>query len=165
MYADPDGNFIISALVIGAIAGVAIGFGITAYSDYADDGKVFNGSVSAGHYITNSAIGGIAGAVIGYAAPYIGSFAPVLAGENAVAISVSSAKVLAAGAAAGTVSMLASEHRPQNNKKQNEQFRAAMREIGIKDKSQMRRVHDKIRGRNMGYKELVNFIKEVLKLQ
>lgn len=39
-----------------------------------------------------------------------------------------------------------------------------MRELKIKDRDVMRRVHDKIKGKNFGYKQLVEFIKEVLKL-
>ena len=43
-------------------------------------------------------------------------------------------------------------------------FRAAMRELKITDREVMRRVYDKIKGKNYGYKQLVEFIKEVQKL-
>ncbi len=34
MYADPSGYFIITALIIGAIVGAIIGFGVAAYIDF-----------------------------------------------------------------------------------------------------------------------------------
>ncbi len=43
--ADSSENFVISALIIGAIIGASIDFGTAAYIDYQDDGEIFNGSV------------------------------------------------------------------------------------------------------------------------
>ncbi len=68
MYADPEGHFAVSALIIGALIGAAVGFAITLYKDYADDGEVFNGSISAADYVFNTAIGGLFGALTGGAA-------------------------------------------------------------------------------------------------
>lgn len=65
MYVDPNGNFPIFTLIIGALIGAAVGFGATVYSDYKDDGAVFNGSVSAGAYIGNTLAGGAIGGSIG----------------------------------------------------------------------------------------------------
>ena len=79
MYVDPTGHFAISlglALLIGFAVGAAVGFGATVYTDYKDDGEVFNGSVSAGEYIGNTLIGGAIGssaAGLIYAAPSIGA--------------------------------------------------------------------------------------------
>ena len=65
MYTDPSGNFAISALIIGAIVGAVIGFAATTYSDYKDDGQVFNGSVKWYEYIGSTATGAILGAGVG----------------------------------------------------------------------------------------------------
>ena len=65
MYADPSGHFAISALIIGAIIGAAIGFGGTVLADYVDDGQIFNGSISAGSYIANTLVGGLVGGLTG----------------------------------------------------------------------------------------------------
>lgn len=40
-----------------------------------------------------------------------------------------------------------------------------MRELNVTNKDQMRRVHDKIKGKNVGYNELIEFIKEILKIK
>ena len=163
MYVDPNGQFILSALLIGAAVGGLIGFAGTTYADYKDDGKVFNGSVNTSGYIANTLVGGIGGAAVTYIAPYISSAmaAPVVLSGETVAVSGATVAV----AATATTLMFASDHRPKNNKKQNEQFKAAMRELNITDKSKMRRVHDKIKGRNLGYKQLVEYIKEVLTIK
>ena len=64
---DPHGNFAISAIIIGVLIGAVIGFGGTVLADYADDGEVFNGSISTGGYIANSLtsalIGGLTGGI------------------------------------------------------------------------------------------------------
>ena len=79
MFLDPTGHFAISlglALLIGFAVGAAVGFGATVYTDYEDDGAVFNGSVGAGEYIGNTLIGaavGTAAAGLIYAAPSIGA--------------------------------------------------------------------------------------------
>ena len=64
-YYDPNGEFAVSAIIIGAIIGAAIGFGATAYVDYADDGRIFNGSVSTEGYVVNTIVGGVVGAFTG----------------------------------------------------------------------------------------------------
>lgn len=64
-YFDPNGEFAVSAIIIGTIIGLAIGFGATAYVDYADDGRIFNGSVSTEGYVLNTIVGGIVGAFTG----------------------------------------------------------------------------------------------------
>ena len=64
---DEEGNFAISALVIGAIVGAVIGFGVSAATDYVDDGQIFNGSVTLGEYIGTTLLGGIVGGLGGAA--------------------------------------------------------------------------------------------------
>ena len=68
MNIDPNGTFFITALVVGAIVGAGIGFGVTVYQDYKDDGEVFNGSKSVLEYIGNIGGGAIAGAGVGISA-------------------------------------------------------------------------------------------------
>ncbi len=62
---DPSGYFAISAVIIGALVGAAIGFGGTVLADYVDDGQIFNGSISVGSYIANTLIGGLIGGLTG----------------------------------------------------------------------------------------------------
>lgn len=61
-YYDPSGHFAISALIIGAIIGAAVGFGTAAYIDYQDDGEIFNGSVKWYDYLGATVLGGAIGA-------------------------------------------------------------------------------------------------------
>ena len=176
MYQDPSGHSIIGAILIGALIGTVIGAGTTVYEDYADDGEIFNGSVDAVDYVANTIIGAASGAIVGtiagYAAPYMSGFLSssfklgsyILPSGEAISITVTGAQI-AEAAVAGVTLMFASSNRPGNNKKQNKQFKDAMRELDVSDKDKMRRVHDKIKGRDMGYNELIDFIKEVLKIQ
>ena len=62
---DPSGHFVISAIIIGAIIGAAIGFGTAAYIDYQDDGQIFNGSVAWYDYLGATVLGGAIGAGLG----------------------------------------------------------------------------------------------------
>ena len=171
MYTDETGeSFLLTAIIIGAIIGAVIG-GTVAGISAAQNGEdalgvtlaVFDGILLGG------LLGGAGGALIGLA-PTIGAGLGAMmsgtAGAGATA-TIASTYVVAAGATAvlGMNLMFASSNRPGDNKKQNQQFRDAMRKLGITDKDQMRRVHDKIRGRNMGYNELLQFIKQVLNLR
>ena len=176
MYQDPSGHSIIGAILIGVLIGTVIGAGTTVYEDYADDGEIFNGSADAVDYVANTIIGAASGAIVGtiagYAAPYMSGFLSssfklgsyILPSGEAISITVTGAQI-AEAAVAGVTLMFASSNRPGNNKKQNKQFKDAMRELDVSDKDKMRRVHDKIKGRDMGYNELIDFIKEVLKIQ
>ena len=71
MHSDPSGHFIISlgaflfGIAIGAVAGAAVSFSATVYDDYADDGEIFNGSISADEYVGNTIGGLVAGAGVG----------------------------------------------------------------------------------------------------
>ena len=78
MCADPSGHSaILAGLIIGAIVGAGIGFGTVAYTDYQDDGQIFNGSVEWYDYLgattAGGILGGVIGAGIGYIAPAISS--------------------------------------------------------------------------------------------
>lgn len=65
MNVDPSGNFFLTALLIGVIAGAAIGFTTQVVNDYKDDGQVFNGSVSIGDYFGGTLCGALLGGTIG----------------------------------------------------------------------------------------------------
>ena len=88
----------------------------------------------------------------------------ITASGEAVAVTATGAEIVCTGILGAGI-MFASNNRPGNNKKQNQQFRDAMKKLNISDKDQMRRVHDKIKGRNMGYNELIEFIKTVLNIK
>ena len=119
MYVDPSGHFVISlglALLIGFAVGTAVGFGATVYTDYKDDGEVFNGSVSAGEYIRNTLIGGAIGTAAAgliYAAPSIGasigavfntgSFATATGGTIAIGLTAEQLAALGLAALLGTI--------------------------------------------------------------
>jgi len=112
MYVDPTGHSITAAIIIGIIAGITIAFAATAYTDYVDDGEVFNGSVDAVDYAANMVVGGTVGGLVGYASPAIGAFlttnftfgAPALVvGGEAVAVTVSGAQIIGSVTLAGVV--------------------------------------------------------------
>jgi len=65
MNVDPSGHILISAIIIGAIIGAAIGFGGTVLADYTDDGEGFNGSIDVGAYVANTTVGAIVGGITG----------------------------------------------------------------------------------------------------
>ena len=65
-YADPSGcSAILVGLIIGAFVGAVGGFGTVIYTDYQDDGQIFNGSVAWYEYLVGTAIGAILGAGVG----------------------------------------------------------------------------------------------------
>ena len=66
MYVDPIGNSaVLIGIIIGAIIGAGIGFGTVAYTDYLDDGQIFNGSVKWYEYVGGTVTGAILGAGVG----------------------------------------------------------------------------------------------------
>ena len=121
-------------------------------------------------YVKNSLITGLVGGVSGGFAPSIGSvlsnaglWGSSIFTEGAIAVgTITDVTVIGSAAVVGSSILYASNERPHNNKKQNKQFNDAMRELRITDKDKMRRVHDAIKGKNMGYRELIEFIKSVL---
>ena len=56
---------ILIGLIIGAIIGAGIGFGTVAYTDYQDDGQIFNGSVKWYEYVGGTVTGAVLGAGVG----------------------------------------------------------------------------------------------------
>ncbi len=178
---DPSGCFAISALVVGLIVGAVIGFGGTMLADYADDGQIFNGSISAGGYIVNTLVGAAFGGVTGGFASSTFSFAiPTFSlaqtsiGTTALVVSASTvtidgAVVAAAGVLGLGFALFASNNRPHNNRVQNKQFHDAARKAGYnpndpKIKDELEQVHRYIRDNklNLGWQKLVNLIKEWL---
>ncbi len=66
MYVDPNGDSaILTGIIIGAILGGIIGFGTVLYSDYMDDGQIFNGSVNHEQYFSGTFVGAFLGACVG----------------------------------------------------------------------------------------------------
>ena len=169
MLTDETGEFFWTALLIGTIAGMLIGGTVSAVTavNSGETGWELAGSIAEG-LLVGGATGAAAGALVGLAPTIgagLGTMTSGAAGATATA-SVASTYVVAAGAtvALGTNLFFSSSNRPGNNKRQNKQFKDAMKELGITNKDQMRRVHNKIKGRNMGYNDLIEFIKQVLNL-
>ena len=85
---DPTGHFVITlsaffiSVGIGAGIGAGITFGKTLYNDYADDGQIFNESVSSDEYFGNTLGGLVAGAGVGVCSVLGGGLgASMIAGE------------------------------------------------------------------------------------
>ena len=182
MLVDPTGHFVLTALIVGAIIGTIIGFGVATYIDYKDDGQVFNGSVKWYDYLGATVTGGIIGAGIGggigYIAPAISSFASTsftigagvsISGGAAVAttgVVVSGAEILSVAGVIGSIYLFASNGRPKNNKTQNKQMKDALRHEGLdpnspKIKDLVNRIETHIRrhGLDYGWKQLLELIR------
>ena len=130
----------------------------------------------------NAIGGGLIGLGIGLGVSYLGTAISYIGGaissfgaSSAVAVagggtaSVASSGILEAMLAAGMLALFASNHRPGNNQAQNKQFKKAARKAGYNPKDpivrdELQRAHRYIRHNNLdlGWKELVKFIKEWL---
>lgn len=171
-YFDPTGHSaILIGLIIGAIFGAAAGFGLATYKDYKDDGKVFNGSVEWYEYVGLTIAGGIIGGGLGAGAGYIassigssfaaGGLSFSSSGAVAMLSSCQTTFVEIAGVMGAGV-LFASTNRPGDNRKQNEQYREAMRRLGFSKKDwQWRYGHDHLPQKSMGFKELVDFLRSL----
>ena len=193
MNVDPTGTFflacLIVGLIVGAIAGAVIG-GVQAaeagYTGWDLVGAIFMGAVIGG------AFGAMAGALVGLGGAMIGSGLSAISGAGgllALAGGGTAAAAAAAGVASvglgvavvggglaiaglgvnallGTISFFASNGRPGDNKRQNEQFKSAMDRLDIKRTDpRWREAHDALHGEPpMGFKELLKFIKELFGL-
>ncbi|MGI6359591.1 MAG: RHS repeat-associated core domain-containing protein [Acholeplasmatales bacterium] len=180
MYVDPDGeSIVLTAMIIGAIIGAAIGFGAVAYIDYIDDGQIFNGSVCWTEYALATSIGAVAGALIGglavtpipFTYPTLVFLQNASTGTMMISVVAGTATVSGAVAASGTAALVGagayymfSKGRPKDNTKQNEQFRSIMNELGIKKSDpRWRKMHDLTKKEPpMSYQELKKFIMEEL---
>ena len=176
-YADPSGHFgFWAAALIGVGFFALAGFFATINADSSDDGKPFNGSIGADAYFCNTlvagSIGGLVGGLIFTFAPTIAGFlgssftlgSYALASGEAVAITVSGAQIVGGAIAASLGIMLFAKGGLPNNQHQNEQWREAMRQLGIKDKDLWRRLHDEVHKhpyqRNL--KDLLKLLREIL---
>ena len=164
-------SLISTAILIGAAIGAAIGFGAAAYIDYKDDGQLFNGSVKWYDYLGATVLGGAIGAGISYALTYINSYlgtsfqlgSYMAASGELVAVTATGAEI-ATGltALAGMGIMLSSTNRPGDNRKQNEQYREAMRRLGYSKKDwQWRYGHDHLPNVSLGFKDLLKFLEDL----
>ena len=191
MNIDPSGTFAITAFIIALIVGAAVGAavgGAVAYSVAKSNGAtgwglfgwtllgMFGGAV----------IGGALGAAIGLAAPAIGAaFSSALStfsgflsssfilgmSASGGAIAISGAQITGLAALLALIVLFASNGRPKNNSVQDKQYRDAAREAGldVNDPSvldDLQEVHRYIRKNklNLGFKDLVNLIKDFFDL-
>ena len=180
MYVDPTGHFAVRALIIGAIIGAVVGFGIAGYIDYQEDGQIFNGSVKWYDYLGATVLGGVIGAGLGafssmsFSATIPTSFAMLQTSAGTISIVVTSsltltasgAEILGAAGLIGATYMFAKGGLP-NNKYQNQQWTEAMRRLGIDDRDLWRRLHNEIRKHPYNthdtLKKLMELLKEILK--
>ena len=174
-YADPSGS---SAIMIGLIIGAVLGFGAATYMDYRDDGHVFNGSIAWYDYLGATLAGGVAGAAIGYSLPIISSFAgtsftmggglATLANGSLVAIpgiTITGAQILITVGTAITLSGLimfskGSGPRMGHNRHEKQMWDEAMRQLNIKDKDLIRRLHNEIH--KYPYQDTLKGLKAIL---
>jgi len=161
MGSDPAGEFVLSALIVGAIVCAAIGFGITAYADYKDDGKVFNGSIGAKSYFANTIVGGVVGGFTGgvgsstfsltiptiHAAMTTAGSTVFVAGTTTVTIAGTQIVAGETVAVLGIMySLSANRYKPKDSRKnyvQNEEFERLCDEYGL-NQSQKDVIHRKI---------------------
>ena len=167
MNVDPNGNAFLSFLLISLGVGAFIGgtvAGVTAYNQ-GSRGWDLVGDILTGVGI-GALIGGAVGAVLGLSIPTFGSMLGGLAfAGGSSAISLSNIEI----ALIGLAIVLSSFERPRNNQVQNKQYRDAARKAGfdIKDPDvldELQNVHKYIRKNklNLGFKELIELIKEFL---
>lgn len=164
---------IIMGLTIGAAVGAVIGgtvAGVTAYNNGARGWELF-GWTTLG-IVGGGILGGAIGAGIAAALPTISSFLSstfcfgnfINAGGELVAVTVTGAQIAAAGLAAlaGMGIMFSSTNRPGDNRKQNEQYREAMRRLGYsKEDWQWRYGHDHLPNESLGFKDLLKFLEDL----
>ena len=183
-FADPSGHSAtLTAILIGlVIAGVATGFAIASAIDYYDDGKIFNGSVAWYDYVGASALGGAIGYGIGYLfGPALTAFAgatlfsvtfpstAVMGAGGSVALvggatlCVTGADILTAAAAAGALILYAKGFGPRmgHNQHEKQQWDEAMKQLGIKNKDLIRRLH--IEKNKYPYQDTLKGLLEVLR--
>ena len=189
MYYDPSGySAIIVGLIIGAIVGATVG-GALAYSLASQSGK--EGWELAGFTILGIFGGALLGAAIGAGLGYVWGTTfsltlPTLGFVNfggildigvtgSATLTIPLGKIIVVGGvyelAKGLTVMAASTERPRNNKKQNEQVRSALRELGYDPKSsEGKEMADEIEREirknklSLGYRALVEFIKDLFGL-
>ena len=175
IYYDPSGHLLLTAIIIGAAAGLSVGFGITAYKDYKDDGEVFNGSIEVESYVANTLIVGAIGTTTGYVAPYVGGFfsggftagSYALAGSGTLAASVAGTQLVGAAVATTSVVMFsknAQRNQPKDtrsNKSQNKEIDYLQRKYGFNDAFRDR-LHRRISKKGYNKQKIEQIIKDWL---
>ena len=169
MNIDPEGKAFLTIFLITLVAGVVIGGTIAGVKGYKNGERGWGlvKTIAKGSF-KGGIIGGFA-AVLIYALPEIGSFLGAslgfgglaLAESGAAAVSLTSAQAIMAGIAAlsGLGLMFSSTNRPGDNRKQNEQYREAMRRLGYnKGDWQWRYGHDHLPNESLGFKDLLKFL-------
>ncbi len=190
MFADPSGHFAISTTILLFLIGLGsvIGFSTVLYTDYNDDGEVFNGSKSWSLYLLGTIIGGAIGTVIGYfAAPAIaglltssssigcgfalagglGATGGVLAVSTIGEIALVGAAALTGIGALGITYLFSKGFGPRmgHNQHEKQMWDEAMKRLDIKDKDLMRRLHNEIHKYPYAddLKKLIEVLKRILK--
>ena len=169
MNIDPEGKAFLTIFLITLVAGVVIGGTIAGVKGYKNGERGWGlvKTIAKGSF-KGGIIGGLA-AVLIYALPEIGSFLGAslgfgglaLAASGAADVSLTSAQAIMAGIAAlsGLGLMFSSTNRPGDNRKQNEQYREAMRRLGYnKGDWQWRYGHDHLPNESLGFKDLLKFL-------
>ena len=169
MNIDPEGKAFLTIFLITLVAGVVIGGTIAGVKGYKNGERGWGlvKTIAKGSF-KGGIIGGLT-AVLIYALPEIGSFLGAslgfgglaLAESGAAAVSLTSAQAIMAGIAAlsGLGLMFSSTNRPGDNRKQNEQYREAMRRLGYnKGDWQWRYGHDHLPNESLGFKDLLKFL-------
>ena len=172
MNIDPEGKAFLTIFLITLVAGVVVGGTIAGVKGYKNGERGWGlvKTIAKGSF-TGGIIGGLA-AVLIYALPEIGSFLGAslsfgglaLAESGAAAVSLTSAQAIIAGIAAlsGLGLMFSSTNRPGDNRKQNEQYREAMRRLGYnKGDWQWRYGHDHLPNESLGFKDLLKFLSDL----
>ena len=190
MFADPSGHFAISTTILLFLIGLGsvIGFSTVLYTDYNDDGEVFNGSKSWSLYLLGTIIGGAIVAVIGYfASPAIavlltssssigcgfalagglGATGGVLAVSTIGEIALVGAAALTGIGALGITYLFSKGFGPRmgHNQHEKQMWDEAMKRLDIKDKDLMHRLHNEIHKYPYAddLKKLIEVLKRILK--
>ncbi len=163
MFTDETGEFSWLAVIVVSLFAIGGGtyYGVKAHKDGYRGWDV----------VSAVAKGVINGGLLGFAIVSIPTLFSSFGGYSAMtAASVtSSAVVISSGTIAKGVAVSAglgyvfsSTSRPGDNRRQNKQFHDIMNELGIKDKKTQRRIHDALQGKNLGFRDLRQFVQEFL---
>ena len=172
MNVDLTGHFVISltTALIGMAIGAVVGLGLVTYTDYLDDGQVFNNSIGWKGYLGGALLGAGIGGLAVFAGAALAAFAEmsfaigstITAAGELVAVAVSGAEALAIGAVVATCVLLSKGSGPRmgHNQHEKKMWDQAMRDLGISDKDLQQRLHHELH--RYPYQEKYKGLKHVL---